>query len=212
MFYAAYEKMVTFASKGQLADELPLAREEYVRRTGDLFESDESFERRISSFLEWYVLDRGVSYADHLAPARIYIDSLRDELTTPEHTELQQITRTVLSLFEYRGVKAEKLRVKDLLSNEKLDVFERRAPAGLNAGDIIEARLVPGTERSMFSPAIAVHPPGAKKAIQKAAKRLRKSKAAGGRIDLVHRVAYLANRCERYGHVDPREIFTELET
>lgn len=210
MFHVAYEKMVQFASEGELAADLPPAREEFVRRTGDLFESDRSFERRISSFLEWYVLDRGVSFASHTTPARMYIDSVADSLTTPEIAELRQLTRTVVSIFEYRGAKPEAMRVVDLLANEKLDVFERRAPAGLTSGDIIEARLVPDGDRFMFFPSIAVHPHEANKAIQKAAKRFRKKGAVDGRLDLVHRIAFLANRCERYGHVDPREIFAEL--
>ena len=60
MQHPAYEQMVQFASQGELEQELVLAREQYVSRTGDMLASDPSYERRIASFLEWYVLDRPV--------------------------------------------------------------------------------------------------------------------------------------------------------
>jgi hypothetical protein len=210
MFHATYEKMVQFASQGALAEELRRARSEFIARTGDLFESDASYERRIAMFLEWYVLDRTVTDQPNATPAKLYIDSVLAAHTTPEITEMRNLTRTVLSLFEFKRAKNDQLRVVDLLSGEKIEVFERRKPAGLESGDILEARLVPQGDRYMFSESYAVHPREAKKPILTATKRFRKSKATEGRVDLVHRVAYFANRCERYQHVAPLEIFAPL--
>jgi hypothetical protein len=210
MFHATYEKMVQFASQGALAEELARARGEYVSRTGDMFESDPSYERRIAAFLEWYVLDRPVSTAPQMTPAKLYIEHMLSTKTTPELSEMRNLTRTHLSLFEFKRAKSEQLRVVDLLTGDKVDVFERRKPAGLESGDILEARLVPHGDTYMFSEAIGVHPREARKPILAAAKRFKKSGSEEGRIDLVHRCAYFANRAERYSHVDPKEIFAPL--
>ena len=212
MHHEAYDRMVKFASEGELEEEIIKARSEYVQRTGDLFESDPSYERRLGSFLEWYVLDRPLSFAAHRTPAKMYIDDALNELTTQEVTELRALTKTVLSLFQYKGVRGEKMKVVDLLSNKKVEVYERRKPSGLESGDILEARLVPNGDQMMLSEVIGFHPREVRKTILKVAKRFRKIKDNGtSRVDLVHKVAYFSNRCERYSHVSPTEIFSELQ-
>ncbi len=209
MFQHIYEEMVRFASEGGLGEELPRARQEYVSRTGDLFETDENYEARIAAFLEWYVLDRPVGLSNK-TPARMHIDALTPGLTTPEVNRLRDLLRTRLSLFEFKKAKDSTLHVVDLLDGAKHEVFERRRPAGLEPGDILEARLVPFDERTLFSDAFTFHPREAHKQIRAVAKAFRKQNRPEGRVDLVHRVAYLTNRCRRYKHVDPRKIFAEL--
>jgi hypothetical protein len=210
MFHDSYEHMVTFASDGDMATEVTRAREEYVERTGDLFETDPNYEARIAAFLEWYVLDREVSTHANKTPARLFIDSISGDLTTPEVNRLRGLTRTNLSLFEYKRAKGEFILVVDLLTKNKHEIFERRKPAGLESGDILEARVVPYDDKVYFSEAFSVHPRQARKAILKAAKLFRKSGQENGRITLVHRVAYLSNRSVRYKHVDPKTIFADL--
>lgn len=210
MFQNAYEEMVRFASKGDLAAELQTARAEYLERTGELFESDSAYERRIAAFLEWYVLDRPVSSGTHQTPAKLYIDAVTPDLTTPEIQRLRGLTKTTLSLFEFRKASKEFLEVLDLLSGERHKIFERRKPAGLESKDILEARLVPFDDKILFSDAFTVLPRDSRKAILKTAKRFRKGKKEAERLDIVHRVTRLANRCDRYAHVSPKKIFDEL--
>lgn len=212
MFHGIYDDMVQFASEGPLADELARAKVEYFERTGELFESDPSFERRMASFLEWYVFDRALPQHDRLTPARLYI---RERAANASHTErarMDEVAASLPSLFEFRKIKNERLYVVDLLTNSKLTVFERRHPAGLEAGDILEARLVEFDGEQYFSEVWAVHPRDARRAILKATKAFRKQGGAHEqRVDLVHRVARLSNRCERYKHVSPKQIFEELQ-
>lgn len=213
MFHTAYEKMVQYASDGELAEELVRARAEFLERTGELFESDATYERRIAAFLEWYVLDRRLTFDATRTPVQLYIDRKGPQLEPEELRQVEQFTQTELSLYEFRGAKPETMRVTNLLTNRKLDIFERRKPAGLESGDIMEARVIPHGDLHMFSEVIAVHPREARKIIRKAAKKFRKSsdpEAVQERLDLVHRVAFLSNRCDRYAHVDPKQIFLEL--
>lgn len=211
MFHGAYEEIVRFASEGQLNEELRRAKAEFVERTGELFESDSSFERRLATFLEWYVLDREVSYAPNMTPAKLYIDTMAATLGPEEINRLRGLTQTILSLFEFKRAKGEHLFVVDLLSNRKYQVYERRKPAGLEPGDILEGRLIPFEDKMVFAEAFGFQPREARRAVLKAAKAFRKNGTPDSeRIDLVHRVAYFCNRSERYKHVDPRQIFADL--
>ena len=211
MFHQTYEAMTHFASTGQFESELPRARREFEQRTGELFETDPGFERRIAAFLEWYVLDRFLSFAPNKTPAMLYIEAQVPELTTPEVNNLRGMMRTTLSLFEFKRSKDEHLHVVDLLDGKKLKVYERRKPVGLESGDILEARLVPCDGELLFSECFTFHPRNSRKAIRKASKTFRKAIIPPSRVDFVHRVAYFTNRCERYKHVNPEQIFAELE-
>jgi hypothetical protein len=213
MFHGAYEDIVRFASEGRLNEELRGAKAEFVERTGELFESDASFERRLASFLEWYVLDRVVSFAPGMTPAKLYIESVADKLSPEDVNRLRGLTKSILSLFEFKRAKDEHMHVVDLLSNRKYQVFERRKPAGLEPSDVLEARLVPYDEKLVFSEAFGFAPREARRAILKAVKAFRKRPDAtdDDRVALVHKVAYLSNRCERYKHVDPKTIFEDLK-
>ena len=102
------------------------------------------------------------------------------------------------------------MKVVDLLTYSKHNVLERRKVAGLESGDVLEARLMPRENEFLFSDPVAVHPHGARKSILKAAKRFRKSTNGNGQLEFIHRVSRLSNKCERYGHIDPRKIFEEL--
>ncbi|MBI3179651.1 MAG: hypothetical protein HYZ27_08305 [Deltaproteobacteria bacterium] len=211
MFQQLYENVVRFASEGALAGELKLARDEYQKRTGEMFESDANFERRIASFLEWYTLDRPLSFRPGLVtPTHYFLETHGASLSAADAARLKGLTETTLSVFEFRGAKNEHFSVLDLLSKTRHKVFERRKAAGLEAGDLMEARLVPYDDKILFADAFAVHPREARKTILKAAKIFRKS--GGDRLDMVHRIAFFSHRCERYRHVDPKQIFAEFLT
>ncbi len=216
MFHGLYEQVVRFASEAPLADELQEAKAEFLHRTGDLFESDGAFERRIAAFLEWYVLDRPAKAAAGKRPVDVYLDTKAAELPTPEDkTRVQGFATTRPSLFEFKRAKDEQMSLVDLLDTNKktakVQVYERRKPAGLESGDILEARLVPYEGKLMFSEAIQVLPREGRKVIVKVCKRYRAEMAETmPRINLVHRVAFFANRCERYKHVAVAKIFADL--
>jgi len=212
MFHSLYEDVVKFASEGDLREELKTARAEYEQRTGQLLESDIDFERRIAAFLEWYVLDRPLA-AIGVPPVVLYLNSHSDRLGPEKEKAAEALRASLVSLFEYGGARGEQLRLKDVLSGNKHVVVERRKPAGVESGDIMEARLVPVDDTLQVFDTWAVHPRQARKTILKAAKTLRKSKVQEDpqkRLDWVHRVAYLSNRCMRYKHVDPAVIFADL--
>jgi hypothetical protein len=220
MFHGLYEQLVRFASEAPLAEELQQAKAEFLHRTGDLFESDGAFERRIAAFLEWYVLDRPAKAAGDKRPVEVYLEKKSAELAAgnlsqEDFTRIQGFAATRPSLFEYKRAKDEHMALVDLLDTNKktakVQVYERRKPAGLEAGDILEARLVPYEGKLMLSEAIQVLPREGRKAIVKVCKRYKAEMAETiPRIALVHRVAFFANRCERYKHVPVTKIFEDL--
>lgn len=209
MFQPYLEELARFAAEGELAPELHLAKNEFTQRTGDLFETDPSFERRIAAFLEWYTLDRATSFRPDLTPAELFVLARGGSLSEQDRNRYAGLTQSTLSLFEFKKARAESLVLRDLLGGDKVEVFERRRLVGLESGDVIEGRLIPWDGRLMLSDAYYCPPREARKEILAAAKRWKK-KGDGDTVGFVHRVAYFANRSERYKHLKPKQVFAEL--
>ena len=210
VFHRVYDDVVRFASTGPLAQELFEARADYIKRTGELFESDAWFERRIVAFLEWYVLDRSLQSAPDKTPVALYLER---ELGQPEdRVHVEALRQSTSALFELLRARPEHLIVRDLLSGTKYTVHEPQHPFGMESGDIFEARVVPFEGTLRFSEAVTLHPRSVRRIILKALKKFRKSAAQDrdSRMAMVHRVTFLTNRCERYRHMEPRQIFAEL--
>ena len=210
MQHPNYDDLIQFASEGEFEDELQQAKTEFVGRTGDLFESDSDFESRIASFLEWYSMDRMVSNVSNSTPAKLFIESVSPELTTPEIQGLRGLTRTILSLFEIKKMKGKSVNLLDILSSEKYQATTSAPLLGVEPGDIIESRLYSHGDAHFLSDIVHTQPSTVKKPILKAAKEFQKEGRDYTRIQMVQRVAFLRNRAVRYAHVDPKKIFSEL--
>ena len=211
MYQPYYEEVTRFAAEGELASELQKAKGEFTQRTGEMFETDLSFERRITAFLEWYVLDRHISFRPELTPGELFLLQRGKALSEADRNRYAGLTQTHLSLFELKGTKGEQLKLRDLLSGKKIEVYERRKLVGLEPGDILEARVIPYEDLIVLSDSYYCQPREARKEILAAAKKFRKSgPGPDDGIAFVHRVAYFANRSERYKHLSPRKVFAEL--
>ena len=209
----AYDNLVDFASRGNFEAELHLAKAEFIQRTGDLFESDPAFEHRMAVFLEWYMLDRKVTIASNATPAKLYIEHVTPELTTQQINRLRPLTRTMLSLFEFKKKRDDAITATDLLTNAKYSLSLPQTPPGMEIGDIVEGRVFAHDDVHYLSENLTFVPRVARKTIIKAAKRFRKEPCTDDRrINFVHKINYLANRSSRYKHVDPLKIFAEIES
>lgn len=220
----AYERLLAWASSAGMADELQTAKREWFEKTGELFDTDASFERRIASFLEWYTLDRAAHVTGGETPVVRFLAMARtgeggtasEGDATPDASELaalEALSRSHLSVFEFHKVKLSRLHLTDLLTRERLAIFERRAPAGLASGDLLEARLVQLDGERLLTDTTWAHPREVRRVVLRVAKRFVKAGdlSAPVRLAFVQRLAHAANRCERYRHVPPKRLYAELE-
>ncbi|MBI4379418.1 MAG: hypothetical protein HY578_10015, partial [Nitrospinae bacterium] len=65
--------MLNVMTSEPFTNELKKARTEYTKVAGEVFEDDKSFEMRMNSFLEWYILDRPIS-SKNKTPLQTYLD------------------------------------------------------------------------------------------------------------------------------------------
>ena len=211
MKITVYESLLEYAGEPDLASPLAQAREEFVERTGPLFESDPSFDHRLTIFLEWFLLDRLLPGETAHKPVDAYMATNLSQQSAESLTLLEALSASRVELLEFRRWKDGLARFKDLISKRRLVLTMPEIPLGLDAGDLIAGRVVHSGESPYLLDSITLFPKTARKLIMKAAKPYRvHSPSDTEYLDFVHKLSFLANRDERYSHVDSREIFKVL--
>ena len=219
MFTSSLDRLVEYATAERYKEQVVVARAEFfTRRGGEVFEDDKSMESRLASFLEWYVFDRPLD-GTGVPPAELFLKDAGSSLPEDEHQDFVGLTRTIHGLFELkRRPKGERLKIKELCRNVEFDVLERRQMAGLEKGDLFEARLLPHRGELLFSSAFCYHPRAARKAILAEVKRRRAEAAAASgqkkarlvRIEegpLLDLLSSMALKLERYRNVTVEAIY-----
>lgn len=205
MYQPQLDALIAFASSARFKEELLKAKAEYFAGTGEIFEDDRSFEMRMASFLDYYVFDRVLP--EHArTPAQIFLAE-SNGIPEADLAVRRGLVDTRHSLWEVRKIGKDLIRLRDLFSAKDTDVFERRQPAGLKKGDVLEARLVPFDGRFFFSPAFCFHPIEAKKPIAKELKRLKKEQPSFSTRDFIWTVAKMRLKCERYRNIAVTDIY-----
>jgi len=205
VYQQQFDALIAFASADRFKEELLKAKDEYFAATGEIFEDDRSFETRMASFLDYFVFDRVLPQVGK-TPAQAFLE---ESLGAGEQ-ELsirRGLLQTRHSLWEVRKLAPELVRLRDLFTSKDTDVYERRQPAGLKKGDLIEARLVPVEGRWVFSPAFCFHPVEAKKPIAREIKRLGKESPGFKPRDVIWAAAKMRLKWERYRNIAVTDIY-----
>lgn len=200
------DQVVAFASTEDRKPDLVAAKAEYVRLTGEVHEDDKSFETRMASFLDWYVFDR-VAPATGRTPAREFLERLGPDASAEDQATFRGFTETLHGLFEVRKIAKGMLRLRELHSGKDYDVTERRQVAGLEKGDVIEARLIPFKGHLWFSQAFLYHPREGTRAIAKEIKRRKKKEPERDPKEVVFEAARMALKVERYRQIAVEKIY-----
>ncbi len=199
------DSLFALASHEERKPDVLAAKAEYFRLTGEVFEDDRSFEMRMACFLDYYVFDYR-SPSSGRTPAEEFHAAKRSA-GAPEAALLDAFTHTVHSLFEVRKLGTGFVRLRELFSGKDHDVTERRALAGLQKGDILEARLIPLAGGLVFSPAFCFHPREAVKAIKREVKRRKKKEPERSPKELVWEAAKRAMKVDRYRQIAVEKIY-----
>jgi hypothetical protein len=200
------DQLIAFGSAEHRKDALLEAKADYFQRTGEVFEDDKVFETRMALFLDYYLFDRPSRETGKTPAQELYEERLR---TGPpeESVPFRGLTETVHGLFEVRKLGQESVRMRELFSAKDHDVTERRKMAGVQKGDILEARLIPFGGHLWFAAAFVFHPREAAKLILKEVKRRKKNGLGHNPRDLTWDCSRRALKTERYKQIAVEKIY-----
>jgi hypothetical protein len=204
-----HERLLSWASADPQDPTLRAARQLHFERHGEPHEEDQSYERRMNGMLEFYLFDFRPAPGAPTALERFLGDPAT--VTTPEEAAaFRALGANRHGLFEVRSLEAGVVWVRDVFTDEELEVTERRHLAGIGKGDLIEARLMPFDGQLSFSGAFLYHPPEACSRILAEVRRVRKAAGPLGRPDaegLLARLSRMAFKLERYRNVRLESIY-----
>lgn len=184
-------------------DDARLAREEFHRRTGEFVEGEPWYELRMNMFLDYYLLDRpSISGA---TPAESFLRAHGHTLDPADRVAFEHLTVTLRTAFRLRRIRGVELDLDDLGGGGRWRAIWTLPPAGLAAGDILDARIVlvdgvPTTGRSAV-----LHPREAHEAIGKIVER-----AHGAGMSpraLVDHLDKMRLKLDRYSNVRIRHVY-----
>ncbi len=203
-----HDKLLAWATAEPRKAYLLDAKREHFERYGEPHEEDRSYEVRLNAMLDYYLYD----YRPDGGGTTIqrFVDADGGSLSPEEAAALRALCASVHGLFEVRRIRDARVRLRDLFLGKDHDVTERRQVAGLEKGDLLEARLLPFGSELFFSGAFVYHPREARKAILAEVKRIRKGTPRGAAPDLAPFLAQLARmamKLERYRNVRLESIY-----
>ena len=200
-----FNKLVNTMTSEAYLEEVKKARTDYIKIAGEVFEDDKSFEMIMTSFLEWYILDRPIK-AKNKTPLRIYLDEHAASIDSDEREFSSGLVNIIHSIFEVKGQKKEFLKMRDMLSMENHLVSEGNSTHNFRKGDILEARIFPFRGKYFFSSAFCFHPKKAGKFIYSELKKINKNNNSDI-ADFILKLSYMNLKWERARGIDAKEIY-----
>ncbi len=204
-----HERLLSWATAAPRDQDLLRAKKEHFERYGEPHEEDRSYEVRVNGMLDHYLFDFRVR--DGVGTTlELFLEAAGPSLPPEEVEAYRALAQNVHGLFEVRKIKEGRVRLRDVFSGRDHDVTERRHVAGLEKGDLIEARLLPFDGTLLFSGAFLYHPREARKVVLAEVKRMRKTVPKGMEIDVkgfLARLSRMAMKMERYRNVRLESIY-----
>jgi hypothetical protein len=204
-----HDKLLAWATAEPRQEELLRARRAYFDRFGEPHEEERTYETRMNGMLDHYLYDYRPGGGNDTT-LELFLKDQGRGYTSDELTLFRGLQKTLHSLFEVRKIRpGEWLRLREVFGRQELEVAERRQMAGLEKGDLLEARLLPYQGQLHFSGAFVYHPREVRKTILAEAKK-RKKAAGGGPVDVpafLAQLSRMAQKLERYRNVKVESLY-----
>ena len=203
---AYLDELYSFASQDSLKEQLLAAKATFFAGSGAVLEDDRAFDQRMAMMLDYFLFDRMLDGTGR-TPAQHY--ALQQSAVRPalDRQRLKALAKTTHSLFEMRKFLGEGVRLRNLFTGKDVDVFERRKLAGLNKGDIFDARLLPFDDKILFSQAFCFHPSAARANILKEIKHRKSQDPNAPATPFLWALCKMALKVERYRNIAVENIY-----
>ena len=184
--------------------EMKLAKEEFEAFAGPIYDSDRTYDARINSFHNWYILDRPLR-SHGVTPLNYFIEYNANTLPEQELTDYRELRGNVHSVFALVKLVGTKTRVRDLMSGKKYDIEGTETTQFVDRGALFNTRLFRHGKSYFPSNYVLLHPPVVAKLIRLEARKVKKAKLDPK--ELLFTLVLYQGRFDQYKQMDPRSIY-----
>ena len=198
MYQEQIDELIGFVTSEGREDDIAMAKKEYFSEGGGIFGDEISYDMRIGSFLEWYVIDRRKG-------GKSIIEEYTEKMEDPEKKEIfLSLGDGTRSIFEITGKYRDSINLKDLHGGKKYLVYIPEGILQFKTKNILDARIFSEGKRYVMSPSYIFHPEQMKKFIIS----MLKTAAVGDDLNrAIIRLANMSLRAEKYGKFRIEEIY-----
>ena len=147
-----------------------MAKKEYQKTAGEIYEDDKSYNTRMALFLEWYLLDQFEPGTRHTILEKIIKDN-SSSWPLDRLDAYKDISNNIQALFEIKKVRDNSVTVLDLFTDEKYQVEEEDSKLAFRKNDIFQGRIVPYGDKYFFTGHFCFHPNETQRYIKGEAKK-----------------------------------------
>jgi hypothetical protein len=184
--------------------EMSLAKEEFQAFAGPIYETDRTYDARINSFHNWYILDRTLR-AQGVTPLDYFIEFNANSVPEEQLAHYRELRGNMHSVYELVKLLPGKTRLRDVLSGKKYDVEGTEHTQFLDRGTLFNSRVFRHGTEYYTSNYLLLHPQVVARLIWKQAKRVRKSK--GDPKPFLFRLVLFQGRYDQYKQMEPHNIY-----
>ena len=170
MIKDSLEHLIKIATDAPFSNDLLVARKEYQKYAGDIFEDDKSYESQMALFLEWYIFERSDPIHDQTV-LEVIINNEK-EVPPPLLKNIRKFVSNIHGLFSIKKIRDHSIRVVNLFDGEQYDVVGSSSKFYFSKGTVFEGRLLPHEDSCYFTGNFCFHPEGSKKFIKSEIKKI----------------------------------------
>ena len=157
MLRETLEQLFEFVAQHIPSEQIMMAKKEYQKTTGEIYEDDKSYNSRMALFLEWYLLDQYEPGTRQTVLENIIEDN--SSSWTPDRLEsYKDVSKNIQALFEIKKVRDNSVTVLDLFTDEKYQIEEEDSKLAFRKNDIFQGRIVPHNDKYFFTGYFCFHP------------------------------------------------------
>ena len=171
MLRETLEQLFEFVAQHIPSEQIMMAKKEYQKTTGEIYEDDKSYNSRMALFLEWYLLDQYEPGTRQTVLENIIEDN--SSSWTPDRLEsYKDVSKNIQALFEIKKVRDNSVTVLDLFTDEKYQIEEEDSKLAFRKNDIFQGRIVPHNDKYFFTGNFCFHPKKIQRYIKSEAKKI----------------------------------------
>ena len=198
------DRIIESFTNENFASELQASKKFYFDLNGMPYDELGSFESRMNSFLEWFILDK----INEKLTKRVIDFLIGDSSHKFSHDELKllkALEKNIHSVFITKKVKDDTLKVQDLFTRKKYVVSQEDIKLAMNIDEIFTARVVEYEGKYFFTRTYCQHPFEAYKFIKK---RLKVAEKEGEELlNVIFRLNKMSLIWEESRNIDVSKIY-----
>ena len=164
------DHLIQIATSDLYSSDVVVARKEYHKSAGEVYEDDKSYESQMALFLEWYIFER----SDPIHDQTVLEVIINNEKEVSPHLlkNIRKFTSNIHGLFIIKKIRGHSIRVINLFDDEQNDVVGPSSKFYFSKGTVFEGRLLPHEDSCYFTGNFCFHPEGSKKFIKSEIKKI----------------------------------------